>query len=99
MAEMSAFPDFDPFAVLRDALNAQYKHMLPEGFDVYKIAEYDPVKHPAPNLWYEKTQNPAARYLVILTSDYATAPALGITVNDALAAAILKVEQRKGAKQ
>lgn len=96
---MTEIPDFDPLAILRDALNAQYRHMLPAGFEISRIAEYDPVKHPAPNLWYEKKLNPAARYLVNIMSDSETVPALGVTVNDALKAAILKVEQRKGSKQ
>lgn len=83
----------------RLAMSAEYKHMLPEGYSIYKVAEYDPKEHPAPNLWWEKCANPKARYLVILLSDWASVPALGVTANDALKAAISKAESRDGVRQ
>lgn len=89
---------FDPFEALRSALSAEYADLLPEGYSIYRIAEYDPEKHPAPNLRWEKAANPDARYLVILLSDWASVPALGVTVNDALKAAIAKAEHRDGTK-
>jgi hypothetical protein len=85
--------------IVRRALNAQYAHLLPDGFTVHMIAEYDPVFHPAPNLAWEKAANPDAKYLVILLSDWASVPALGVTVNDALKSAIQKGEHQYGAKQ
>ncbi len=86
----------DMFEILRDALNRQYAAMLPSGFVVHKVAEYDPKEHTAPNLAWEKGANPEARYLVILLSDWASVPALGVTVNDALKLAIYKIEKREG---
>ena len=86
----------DAFEILRAALSAEYKHMLPEGYAIYKVAEYDPQVHTAPNLWWEKRANPEARYLVILLSDWASVPALGVTVNNALKSAIAKAQKRDG---
>jgi hypothetical protein len=80
----------------RLALSAEYEHLLPDGYVIYKVAEYDPQVHTAPTLWWEKGANPEARYLVILLSDWASVPALGVTVNDALKAAIAKVQARDG---
>jgi hypothetical protein len=89
------------FELIKMALSAEYEHMLPEGYVIYKVAEYDPEIHTAPNLWWEKREKPDARYLVILLSDLASVPALGATVNDALKAAIAKAQSigRKNVKQ
>ena len=86
----------EALSIVQEALSEEYKHMLPEGYVIYKVAEYDPQVHTAPNLWWEKQANPDARYLVILLSDWASVPALGVTVNDALKAAIAKAEHRDG---
>lgn len=83
----------DAMELLRQAMERQYEHMLPEGFGIYKIAEYDPKVFPAPNLWYDKKMNPAARYLVILHGPTSSVPALGETVSDAITAAIAKVHE------
>ena len=86
----------DALEILRKALAAEYKNLLPEGYVIYKVAEYDPKVHTAPNLAWEKGTNPAARYLVILLSDWASVPALGQSVNDALKLAIYKAEKLDG---
>lgn len=88
-----------PFEILKGALNAEYQHMMPEGFSIYRIAEYDPTQHTAPHLVLEKRQNPASRYIVILTSDTASVSALGETVNDAVKACILRLETDRSQKQ
>lgn len=80
------------FQIITDALNAEYQHLMPAGFSIYRVAEYDPKHHTAPHLWFEKRENPACRYIVILTSDTASVSALGETVNDAVKACILKIE-------
>lgn len=88
------------FALLQEAMGKQYAHLMPEGFYIYKLAEYTPEKFPAPNLWYEKKLNPAAKYLCILTDDStASVPALGETVNAAITNALAKLESYGATKQ
>ena len=88
-----------PFEILKGALNAEYKHMMPKGFSIYRIAEYNPKQHTAPHLALEKRQNPANRYIVTLTSDTACLSHLGETVNDAVKACILRLETDRSQKQ
>lgn len=80
----------DMMEIVKQAMTAQYASVMPPGFSIWRIAEYDPEKHRAPNLWLEKREKPTARYLVQLHSDTASVPALGETVNDAVQAAIAK---------
>jgi hypothetical protein len=88
------------FEILREAMNKQYADRLPQGFYIYKLAEYTQDRFPAPNLWFEKKQNPAAKYLCIISDDCtASVPALGETVNAAIAAAIAKHESWGATKQ
>lgn len=88
-----------PFEILKDALNAEYRHMMPQGFSIYRLAEYDPKQHTAPHLHFEKREKPNSRYIAILASDTASASALGETVNDAVKACILKLENDRSQKQ
>lgn len=85
--------------VLQPAMEAMYADLMPAGYSIYKLAEYDPKVHSAPNLWLERHEKPEAKYLAILVNDTGTVPALGETVTDAINAAILKIEQRKGGAQ
>lgn len=94
------------FELLGDALNKQYADLMPAGFMIWRVAEYDPDVHRAPNLWLEKRDKPDAKYVAILTSNVAiltsndaSVPALGATVNDAVAAAIAKIEQMRSTPQ
>ena len=80
------------FALLKDAMAAQYAQMLPAGFSIHLLAEYTPLRFPAANLWLEKQEKPGAKYVAILTSDMASVPALGETITDAINAAIVKAE-------
>lgn len=79
----------------RKALNEEYKHLLPDGFTILRVAEYDSAKHKAPHLLFEKRDRPAARYIVWLASDTASFTALGETLNDAVKRAIATVEKYK----
>jgi len=84
--------------IVKQALNAEYVALLPEGFQIYKVDEYDPAKHTAPNLWYEKLKVvPDAKYLAVLVGPTSSVPALGETVNDAIKRAIAKIESRAAA--
>jgi len=88
------------FELLKEAMNKQYADRLPQGFVIYKLAEYTQDKFPAPNLWYEKKLNPRAKYLCIISDDCtASVPALGETVNDAIMGAIAKQESYGATKQ
>ncbi len=78
--------------VMEKVMGELFADLLPPGFWIYKICEYDPEVFPAPGLSLEKRANPAARYVAILTSDTASVPALGETVTDAISAAIAKIE-------
>lgn len=89
----------NPLEIVKDALNAEYQHMMPEGFSIYRVAEYDPKQHTAPHLHFEKLEKPNSRYIVILTSDNTSLSALGETVNDAVKACILKLENDRSQKQ
>lgn len=80
--------------VLLGAMQMAYAARLPPGFIIHTLAEYSPDRFPAPNLWFEKRGNPAAKYIAILTSDTAGVPALGETVTAAIDAAIAKIEDR-----
>lgn len=82
------------FDILKNALNEEYRHLMPAGFSIYSIAEYDPKQHTAPHLFLEKRAKPESRYIVILISDNASLSALGETVNDAVKACIVKAEAR-----
>ena len=85
------------FEVLRQSLNKEYAALLPEGCEIQRIGLYDPEKHPAANLWFDKKEKPNAKYIVTL--EYATeresgcCSCLGETVNDAVKAAIVKLEE------
>lgn len=82
--------------IVADATNAEYQHLMPEGYRVSRVAEYDPEKHTAPNLHFEKLMEvPNAKYLVNLSSDTSSVPALGSTVNEAIKRAIVKIESRR----
>jgi hypothetical protein len=85
------------FEIVRQAMQAQYAEILPTGFSIHMIAEFDPERHRAPNLWLEKREKPAARYLAILISHTSSVPALGETVADAIGSAISKIEARHAA--
>lgn len=87
----------DAMEIVRQALQAQYATTIPAGYKIARVAEYDPAKHPAPNLWMEARDFPNAQrlYLVTLHSDTGSIPALGETVNDALGRAITKAETRE----
>ena len=78
--------------VVRQALSAELADVMPRGFEIYLVAEYDPERFPAPNLWLEKREKPNARYVAILVSDTDSVPALGETVADAVKASIAKIE-------
>lgn len=78
--------------ILCTALNAQYRNILPVGFSVSRVDEYDPTRHTAPNITIEAAENRPARYIVNITSDTMTVPAIGATVNHALQRAIMKAE-------
>lgn len=80
----------DMMEIVKQVMTAQYASVMPQGFSIGRIVEYDPTKHPAPNLWLEKREKPNARYLVQLHSETSSVPALGETVNDAMQAAIAK---------
>lgn len=82
--------------IVQPATQALFADVLPAGYIIYKLAEYDPQVHTAPNLWFEKRENPSAKYLAILISDTSSVPALGETVTDAISAAIAKVEKLEG---
>lgn len=79
--------------LLAEAMNTQYAQLMPEGFTIHLIDEYRPNRYPAPNLWMEKKEKPNAKYIVILTSDTRSVPALGETVADAIGWAISKIEK------
>jgi hypothetical protein len=84
------------FSLLTQAMNGLYADQLPEGASIYKIAEYDPARHTAPNLWFEKRENPEAKYLAIIVTPTSSVPALGKTVSDAVEFALSKVAAREG---
>lgn len=80
------------------AISAEYGNLMPDGFTVYRVDEYTQEKYPAPNLWFEKSREvPGAKYIVILTDDVSSVPALGETVNHAMKRAIAKIEARNSA--
>jgi hypothetical protein len=81
--------------IARAALNEEYKHLLPPGFTIHRLAEYDPSKHKAPHLLFEMRERPDVRYIAWLTSDTASFTALGETLNDAVKRAIATVEKYK----
>ena len=83
--------------IARQALNQQYKYMLPRGFEIFRLAEYDPSKHTAPHLAFEFRARPECRYIAWLTSDTASFTGLGETVHDAVKQAIAAVERHKPA--
>ena len=83
------------FELLKGALNQEYKDLLPAGFTIYSIAEYDRWVHTAPHLLLEQKANLSNRYIAILTSDTESLSALGETVNDAVKNCIMKIEKRK----
>lgn len=85
--------------VVQPAMQALFADLMPAGYSIYKLAEYDPKVHTAPNLWLEKRENPAAKYLAILISDTSSVPALGETVTDAISTAIAKIEAVNGSVQ
>ena len=80
--------------IVRQAMSREFADLMPKGFSIGRIVEYDPLVHTAPNLWLDKRENPKAQYLVNLNSSTSTVPALGETVADAVKAAILKIEAR-----
>ena len=82
--------------ITHQVMDKLFVDLMPPGFSIYKIAEYDPQVFPAPGLLFEKRDNPAARYIAILTSDTASVPALGETVTDAISASIVKIEAMQG---
>lgn len=86
-------PAFDPFELLKEAMSKQYAEMMPVGYAIYKLAEYDPHVFPAPGLLFERRRNPGVKYIAILISDTASVPALGETVADAVGAAIVKIQE------
>ncbi len=83
------------FEIARAALNEEYKHLLPAGFTIHRLAEYDPSKHKAPHLLLEMRERPDVRYIAWLTSDTASFTALGETLNDAVKHCIAAVEKYK----
>lgn len=80
------------FDILTKALNAEYKHLLPVGFTIHRIARYDPKLHKAPHLLLEKSINQKCEYIATLTSDTECLSHLGETVNDAVKVCIMKIE-------
>lgn len=65
------------FEILKEALNAEYRHMMPEGFSIYRIAEYDPEYHKAPHL-SQKEEVEVTRYAVEGSTDMELPPALAL---------------------
>lgn len=82
------------FEIVKKAMSALYAEQLGE-YQIYLIDEYTPEKFPAPNLWFEKRHNPEAKYIVILTSDNRSVPALGKTVCDAIEYGLSKIKVKQ----
>ena len=90
------------FEIVRQAMNREYAHMLPEGGEVTRVALYDPKEHPAANLWFEKKEKPNAKYIATITygneKESGCCSCLGETVNDAVKATIAKIGEHYGTK-
>lgn len=80
----------DTYESLLESLTNLYKDVLPVGFKVSRVAIYDPVKHSAPNLYFEKKERPLAEYLINIQSDTSSIPALGVSIDDAIKRAVVK---------
>lgn len=85
-------PD-EAFELLKFALNDAYANLMPEGFSIYRIAEYDPKLHTAASLTQLKRANPKVKYIVTLTSDTCAISQLGETVNEAVRWCIMELEK------
>lgn len=104
MTEPQTTPDVMPemFEIVRQAMNKEYAHMLPEGGVVTRIALYDPAQHKAPHLWIDKRQNPEKKYIATITygneKQSGCGSMLGETVNDAVKATIARIGEHYGTK-
>jgi hypothetical protein len=90
------------FEVVRQAMNKEYAHMLPEGGEVTRIALYDPSEHKAPHLWIDKCHHPEKKYIATIRygkeGHSGCGSMLGETVNDAVKATIAKIGEHYGTK-
>lgn len=90
------------FEIVRQAMQNQYAALLPLNGEITRIALYDPIEHPAPNLWFEKREKPNAKYIATITygdeKHSGCASCLGETVNDAVKATIAKIGEHYGTK-
>ena len=64
------------------------------GLHISRIDKYDPKKHSAPNLHFEKLNNPDAIYLVNVDTYKSTTPALGKTIDEAIERCLAKLRQQ-----
>jgi hypothetical protein len=90
------------FEVLRQFLNSEYGALLPYRGEITRLDEYNPEKHPAPNLWFEKREKPNAKYIATITyadeKHSGCCSCLGETVHDAVKATIAKIGEHYGTK-
>lgn len=64
------------------------------GLHISRIDKYDPGKHTALNLHFEKLDNPDAIYLVNVDTYRSTTPALGKTIDEAIERCLDKLGQQ-----
>jgi hypothetical protein len=76
-----------------ESLKKACANHLPKGWQIFLLAEYNPTLFPAPNLWHENQLNPNAKFLAILSNDFASVPALGNTIGLAILNAIAKIKR------
>jgi len=80
------------FEIARKAIAEQYKAQIPEGYELWRIEEFDRAKHRAPHLLMEGCRNPKLKYIASIhggTDNYYRAVTeLGETATQAVEACL-----------
>lgn len=89
----------EKFEKIRAAMREQFKMIMPKNFDIYFLAEYDPRRFTDPELIKDFERRPNCKYIAILACPMKSVSAIGESVAESIAAAIMKIENMTGKPQ